>query len=301
MQSVTTRQPGTAAALLATPRFHRFVFALAGDWLVVVLVMVLARRVNHLWAYALAVFIVGTRQQAIGILGHDGAHKLASRRRGLNDAVTQLFCFWPISMEMSGFKAFHFPHHRFANTPNDPEIRYREQDNPEWDVPCSLRRIAFRFLKDLLGLATFKSIRAMYSARRANYRDYLGAAVTLLAAIIITSFTGTIWILALWFVAFFTSFAAVSRLRCWLEHLGTYSTHRVYVPRWLSWFVAPHNIFFHWEHHKWPAIPYWNLSRARKLDSSVPVMSIWELFRFYSGCPPVKSGTPTLDEFGFPL
>lgn len=285
-------------AELRVPKLHRFALGLAADWLVIIAAMVVARQIDHWAAYVAAVFIIGTRQHAIGILGHDGAHRMASRNRWLNNAVTELFCFWPNCGDMNGYRRFHFPHHRFLNTSRDPEMAYRELGTPEWDVPRTRRGILWRFVKDLCGLGAGEGVRLLYSMRPESWKGWIGPVATVAIAAAITVATGTSWILLLWFAAFFTSFAAVWRLRCWIEHLGTEDTHRVSMPRWLTWLVAPHNVWMHWEHHRWPAVPYWNLPRARALVPEVPVVSIWQLFKYYGECPPVPSGKPTLDDAG---
>jgi hypothetical protein len=74
--------------------------------------------------------------------------------------------------------------------------------------------------------------------------------------------------------------------------------HTARDPPVLAFIVAPHNTWMHWEHHEWPAIPFWNLPQARELETTTPVISIWELFRFYGRCPAIKTGQPTLDKFG---
>jgi hypothetical protein len=147
-------------------------------------------------------------------------------------------------------------------------------------------------------LGAGEAVRVLYAIRPRQWSEWIGPILVPALGIAVAAATGTLWIVALWFAALLTSFAAIWRLRCWIEHLGTDDTHRLSMPGWLAVLVAPHNVYMHWEHHKWPAVPYWNLPRARRLDSSVPVLDIWELFRYYGRCQPVKSGAPTVDESG---
>jgi fatty acid desaturase len=113
--------------------------------------------------------------------------------------------------------------------------------------------------------------------------------------------THSLWVLGIWYLALFTSFASVYRLGRLCEHLGTSGTHRLSMPRPVAWMLAPHDIFMHWEHHQWPAIPFWNLRKARALNTSVRIIGLMELFRFYRGCAPLASGAPTLGMNGAPL
>jgi len=283
---------------LRVPRLHRFALPLAGDWAMIIAAFALARWINHPGAYILCTLFIGTRQHALGVLGHDGAHRLGTPRLWLNNALTQLFIFWPLGTTMSGYKSFHFPHHRFLNTEQDTEMAYRNLGAPEWDVPRTRNGIAWRFFKDLAGLGAFEALRLMVSMRAEKLRHYLGPWLTIAILSGMAIATGNAWIPIMWFAAFFSSFVAVWRLRCWVEHLGTDDTHRISMPPVMAFMVAPHNAWMHWEHHEWPAIPFWNLPRARKLETTTPVLSIWELFRYYGQCPVIKTGQATLDKAG---
>jgi fatty acid desaturase len=92
----------------------------------------------------------------------------------------------------------------------------------------------------------------------------------------------TLWILLIWYAASLTAFWAVFRLRMWTEHVGTRETYRVSVSWWQRALYLPHNTWYHYEHHRWPSIPYWNLPRARALDRSEPVIPLNKLLASYS-------------------
>jgi fatty acid desaturase len=290
------RRSGGDLARLSRPSLPHFLAGLGADWLAIVLVLILAGVAHHWAVYVLAVIILGSRQHALVTLGHDGAHRLAARRRILNNSVAQLFCFWPMATVMDAYREFHFPHHSFLNTPRDPELRYRRLGEPEWDVPKHTRTIAARFLKDMAGFGALDTMRYWFWPR--NFREVVGPVLVLGLATVILAFTGTLWVLGLWVAAYLTAFPAFYRLRGWLEHVGTEGTHRLHLPGWLAWLIAPHNVFMHWEHHEWPAVPYWNLPRVRALNASVPILGLRALFRFYRDCPAVKSGVATRDEAG---
>lgn len=269
----------------------RWLLALLSDWLVIILVFIIAHMINHLVAYALAVFIIGTRQHAIAILGHEGAHYTISKMKPLNEVLAQVLCFWPFALDMFAYQQFHVAHHRYLNTTADPEMTYRQMGAPEWDVPCSRTRIVTRFVIDLLGYGVFEVYRMLHFTMPKTLRAALGpVAVFILAAAV---WTGNIWIVVMWYAAIFTGFAGVWRLRCWMEHLAVEGTHRLHLSWWQAWLFAPHNIWLHWEHHHWAGIPYWSLPRLRAMTPSVPVMRLSALFKYYEQCEPITSGTPT--------
>jgi hypothetical protein len=96
-------------------------------------------------------------------------------------------------------------------------------------------------------------------------------------------------VIALWFGALATSYWAFFHLRMWIEHVGTDGTHRVYLSWWQRLLFAPHNTWYHYEHHRWPSVPCHLLPRARLLDQTVPIVTWSELLRHYRLAPPVAS------------
>jgi fatty acid desaturase len=59
---------------------------------------------------------------------------------------------------------------------------------------------------------------------------------------------------------------------------GKETSHR-FKPGLLSRFLFfPHNTFCHYEHHKWPQVPYYYLPKVRELDKGKPVIAISGLF-----------------------
>src|SRR6185312_1502992 len=58
-----------------------------------------------LWLPAL--LIIGNRQHALAILGHDGTHFTLSHDRRLNDYLTNMLAFWPLGLTVSGYRALH--------------------------------------------------------------------------------------------------------------------------------------------------------------------------------------------------
>jgi fatty acid desaturase len=199
--------------------------AVASEWAVIVLVMILARLSHHVVAYAAAIFVLGARQHGLAILGHEGVHRLGAKSKWLNDAIAQVGCFWPIGVNLHSYRALHFEHHRHTNTVRDPELSYRNLGPGEWDLPRSQWGVASRFVRDLVGLGGSEVFRLMYWTRPPKLRGYLGMVLLATVALIITSLTGTLWVMAMWYVALLTSFAAIFRLGRWLEHLGTEGTH----------------------------------------------------------------------------
>jgi fatty acid desaturase len=288
--------PNEALSRLRVPSLSRWLLLAAIDWGVIVLALVLARAADHWAAYVLAVFVIGTRQHALALLGHDGAHHLVCRSHRLNDAAAALLSYWPLGVGLTAYRVHHFTHHRLPGTARDPELAYKRSRAPQWDLPATPRRRLFwYFLKDILGLSLKDLVYVMRVVPPVSAMDVLGPALWWVVALAVLLGTGNAWVLVIWFAALVTSFWAMFRLRIWTEHLGTGHVHRVGVRWWQRLLFLPHNTWCHYEHHRWPSVPCWRLPAARALDDSVPVLSLGELFESYRTAPPIASGVPLVD------
>jgi len=223
------------------------------NWLAIAATIFLAYQFNNIAVYALAVLIVGTRQHALAVLAHDGAHLHVTGNRWLNDAVTSFFCFWPLGVGLHGWRKFHFDHHRFVGTTADPELGIKNKYPKNWSPETNQRR---QFFADLLGFSVLESTMLIRLAKPVRIIDVLGPAATIVAGWVVVLYWVDWRALAIWHVASGTSFWAVFRLRAFTEHVGTTSTHRLSEPPlWKKLLYLPENTWLHWEHHKWPAVP----------------------------------------------
>ena len=73
----------------------------------------------HPALYVLAVMVIGSRQHALLILGHDASHYRYLPTRWQNDLFANLFLMWPTFASVEGFRKFHGTHHQYTNLPND--------------------------------------------------------------------------------------------------------------------------------------------------------------------------------------
>src|SRR4051794_13641516 len=100
---------------LYSPSFPRWLGAVVADWAVIAATYWAVSRSHSLplqvVAWVVRSWVIGTRQQAIAILGHDGAHGLVSRARWLNDWATRWLCFCPLGVDLRSYWEFHRKHH----------------------------------------------------------------------------------------------------------------------------------------------------------------------------------------------
>lgn len=259
----------------------RFLSMVAIDWAIVVGAFAGAAWLDHWAAYVACWFVIGTRQHALGILGHEGSHGRIHKNRRINDTIAKVLCFWPIFQLYEGYTPWHIRHHRHLGTEQDSENAVKS--SPRFALPTSLSRLVLTFAGDLVGLGIPSLMLQMEVIRpadkRALVRGFIGPVVMAAIAIPLLVYAGLYWVPLMWFAAMPTSFWAVFRVREFFEHTGTKGTHRYHIGPIGRFCFAPNYIWVHYEHHKWPFIPCFRLLEARKLDTSVPVLSIWELIR----------------------
>lgn len=242
----------------------------------------------------LAVFVIGTRQHAILVLGHDGSHGQISRNGRVNDWVANLFAFWPFGIGVSAYRKFHFAHHRYMGTDADPEFFQKKNCAPAYDLPATPRHLIRLAMTALVGEGIGGLVYFIkYLAVRSPLRDKVGPIVTWLAISLVLWQFNVWWVAALWFVALATSFGAVFRLRVWTEHMGTADVHRISARFIYRLIFLPHNTWCHFEHHHFPSVPCWNLPKARALDVEAPISSVESLFASYADYDVIPSGDIT--------
>jgi fatty acid desaturase len=260
------------------------------DWLVIGLVFVIMGATQNVFLLLPAILIIGNRQHALTVLGHEGAHFALSKSRRVNDTLSGLLAFWPLGLTTSGYRNVHMQHHKHTNMQEDPELAHRASRAPQWDLPIGLGRIAKYCASDLLGgsMADYRIIVTFSKPDKKS--EYIPLAALHLGFVFITVATGLWWVAALWYLSLVTSFMMFFRLRTFLEHLGVPDTHRLRLNALQRHVLAPHNIWYHWEHHTYPAIAYRKLPELRRLLPQKPSITLQELLAFLAAAPQTASG-----------
>ncbi|HSJ02993.1 MAG TPA: fatty acid desaturase, partial [Verrucomicrobium sp.] len=235
--------------------------------------------------------VIGARIQALGLLVHDATHRVAFKTKWLNELLGETLVAWPLFIVIEkGYRTWHFDHHRHLGTDHDPELDSYRSDSP-YDKPVTWRRVWRYFATDLLGLGVydlFKFLKAIFPYKQ-PWR-ILGPVGLYAAFFAVCYFSNSLWVFYLWVWSIITGFWAVFRIRTWTEHVGVEpqgkeTSHR-FSPGWdphspgvLGKFLFfPHNTYCHYEHHKYPQVPYYHLPALRKLEESRPVSALGELF-----------------------
>lgn len=263
---------------------HKWLIPALTEWAAIVLLFTVGFALNHWLIWALVVVLIGSRQHALGVLGHDGAHFTAARSRTVNDLATQLLCFWPLGCGLGGFRRFHFGHHRHFGTDKDPELLFKNDWSKEqWELPTTRAQIIRYFLLDLVGFGVPETIKAFRLLGRVGVWDWLGPILLWSTVGVVLYVTGLWFAAVIWVLALGTSFWGFFRLRTWTEHVGTPTTHRVRANWWQRMFITPHGSWSHYEHHEHPSVPFWKRDELRGANDRTVTMG--ELFRSFGKTP----------------
>lgn len=263
---------------LAKPVLWRFVFALVMDWMTIALAMLCAATWPTWWVCLGSVLVIGTRQHALGVLGHEAAHYTATRRRKINDAIGMVFCFWPVGGSLTGYRGYHQRHHRHLGTEHDPERQFFNAK--EWMIPVKTAAPVWRFIKGCLGMQVLDYATLIRSLLPKTKTEWVGIPTWWTCFALILWMLDNLWLLGLYAISIPTVFWALIEVRGWTEHRGIAETHRYQVHWLLQEIVFPHNVWMHYEHHQWCYIPFYNLPQARELDVKTPVVQLREVFEF---------------------
>ena len=263
---------------LAKPVVWRLVVALVVDWMIIFAAMLFAAIWPTWWVCLASVMVIGTRQHALGVLGHEAAHYTVTRQRKVNDAIGMVLCFWPLGGSLTGYRCFHQRHHRHLGTEHDPERHFFQSS--EWKIPVKAVAPAWRFIKGCLGVQLLDYAKLIRSLLPQTKTEWIGIPIWWACFASTLWMLDSLWLLGLYAIAIPTVFWALIELRGWTEHRGIAETHR-YQTHWLlQQILFPHNVWMHYEHHQWCYIPFYNLPSARALDEKTPVVQLKEVFEF---------------------
>jgi fatty acid desaturase len=238
----------------------------------------------RLGVIVLAILGVAAGQHGLAILAHQSAHYRMFERRWLNDLVGKL-CGLPLGVSLVTYRMIHRIHHNHLYSPIDPDLALMA------GYPRGRAYLVKKLLKDLLGLTTVKNYLyfmgrsptttptptttraadvlddtspALRASARRDRHLVTGVHLTLLAVAIVTGVWR--WYLLLWLLPLVTVTQALLRLRAVCEHGAPRDTSTPYraarttlAPAVVRWFVFPHQMHFHVEHHLYPSVPHYRL------------------------------------------
>ena len=256
----------------------RNVLSISSNWLQMSAAMVFFFFYPNVITFLVALVIIGSKQFALAVLAHDGAHHLLFDNDKINDFASQWFCAYPVFQDNRAYRPYHLKHHRFTETENDPDISLSAP------FPITKKSFMRKVIRDLSGVTGYKR----YSSTLMGILRTEGGSPTkkilkiwdkshgflitnLSIFFLISYFTHWSLFFMLWWLPAFTYYSLIIRIRNIAEHCvtpgntdldNTRTTRASFLIRFL---LAPHRVNFHLEHHLFMVCPWYNLPKAHSM------------------------------------
>lgn len=273
------------------------------------------------WAYAVlgpislvfSWFVMSGRHLALAILMHDAAHGLLLRNKVWNDRIGQWLTAYPTMADMLPYRRAHFQHHRHTWTEQDPDLGLAKA------LPVTRASFKRKLIRDLSGQTAYarhrsivryaagldpsgfgiegKSFGTVLRTYVANQRGFLITQALLLGALTAAGIPAAY--LLVWWLPSWTGYSVVLRVRSIAEHACVSdtrdplrNTRTTLAPGWLRFFVAPHHVNYHLEHHLFMTVPHYNLPWAHRLLRAAGKLDHAEIAPGYLGVLRMATSKP---------
>lgn len=288
------------------PKPWRWLSAAAFEWAIILGVMWICNVSGIALLWPVGIFIIGTRQHALGIMAHESVHRLVSSQPRTNDLLGNLFASYSLTYPVEGYRGAHLRHHRLLDTPEDPERASVDLYPKEWVFPISRARAVWLLVRDLFGihqLALRDLIKYIWQPSGSVWPHVVRVCAWHAVVIGIAVATGHVWTyVLLWLVPLLTVAVMCFRIRTVAEHSAIYdgevrfvresmdtiaTTRTITGNRVMQFLFAPYNMCFHIEHHLYPGVPVFELRRLheklletqRFADEGHLTATYWDLFK----------------------
>ena len=260
------------------------VVSISLNWLQIIAAMALFFYFPNVLTFLLSVVVIGSRQFALAVLAHDGAHNLLFFNEKINDFASQWFCAFPLFSDNRPYRPYHLAHHRFTESENDPDLSL--------SAPFPITKASFRrkVIRDLTGQTGFKrysiALKSIFSSEADNFAGRIKKISDKISGFLITNLVifSLITILSHWYIYFllwwipaFTYYSLIVRIRNIAEHSvtpgdtnlnNTRTTKASLLTRYL---LVPHHVNFHLEHHLFTNCPWYNLPKVHEMLKGEPL------------------------------
>lgn len=257
------------------------------DWLIIGVTIYSSIYLLPAIFYPMAVLIIGARMHALAILMHDATHYRFLKNRYWNDLLTNIFTMYPLFTTIETYRQNHLLHHQHLNTEDDPDW-VAKLGKRTFTFPKSKREFLltlgsylfmYKGLSDAIWfLQRFQLTAAKQAKTSENRWARLFSYIVLFSVLTLTN--SWLYFLIFWVVPYLSTFFMCQYIRSVAEHYGELAydnalrSSRTTKPNLLErFFLAPHQVGYHLEHHLYPGVPFYNLPKMHKLLMTVPEYS----------------------------
>lgn len=264
---------------------YRHVWAMVLDWIIIGFTAYASINYLHPVFYPLSVLIIGARMHALAILMHDATHFRFLKNRKWNDLLTNVFTMYPLFTSIETYRQNHLRHHQHLNTEEDPDwvakLGVREFTFPKtrrefFTTLCSYL-IMYKGISDAIWFAKRFQMPAAKQAQQGGESRW-PRLLFYVALFTLLTITGTwLYYLLYWVVPYLSTFFMYQYIRSVAEHFGelaydhALTSSRTVKPTLVErFFLAPHEVGYHLEHHLYPGVPFYNLPRMHEVLMELP-------------------------------
>ncbi|MCB0850689.1 MAG: fatty acid desaturase family protein [Bacteroidetes bacterium] len=255
--------------------------AIAFNWIVIALTIWLCVTYFNPFLYILAIIIIGARQHALAILMHDATHYRFLKNKKWNDIMTNVLTTYFLFTSIEKYRQNHLRHHRHLNTEDDPDW-IAKLGRQEFTFPKTKKEFLITLLSYFslyMGVRDAIWIIHRFSVPKGDKKVFHQAENTPLKITFYVTLAILLTVLGLWstfffywIIPYFSTFFMFQYIRSVAEHFGDLeyddllgSTRTVIKINPIErFFLAPHNVGYHLEHHLYPAVPFYHLPSLHK-------------------------------------
>lgn len=269
---------------LFQPRPMKHAAAMALNWAAILGAIYLGTLYFNPIVYFLAVVVIGARMHALAILMHDATHYRFLKNRKWNDLITNVATMYPLFTSIEQYRQNHLRHHKHLNTEHDPDwvsklgveaFRFPKTRGEFLQIVFSYLTL-YRGIRDAIWfLKRFAPSEKTQPAKGGSKLPRLVFYVILFSAL--TALGLWKYFALFWAVPYLSTFFMFQYIRSVAEHFGELeyddeltSSRTVKATAIERFFLAPHNVGYHLEHHLYPGVPFYNLPALHELLMQEP-------------------------------
>jgi fatty acid desaturase len=276
-RSVISKEGRDEIAKLVGARPGTFTFQLVMAWVVIFGAITWATWMDAWWSSAIAVVVVATRQNILGLLVHDQAHILGYRHK-YGDLLVNIFAAWPLMvLTVRGYAQVHLAHHKYYFLENDPD--YQRKSGENWSIPQKPLALFKILLADLTGINTLKLIKGKnvdvkveVFAGHHSEQFWIRPAYLICIGLLFTYFQVWSLFLLFWVLPAVTVTQLINAWGAFCEHkynlpgaLVEDSTPLI-IPKWWERIIFPDlNFSYHPYHHFFPGVSFSQLPKLHEI------------------------------------
>ena len=216
------------------------------------------------------------------ILLHEGAHSHLHPNPRMNKILSNVFCAFPFLTQSKVYASIHLAHHRYSgNSKEDPETQFYAAQGHHHEG-LSRAKLVQTLLEDISGWSALRA--SLYAtrcfnklvrekrAKALNIAENIGLLCELSFIVgIFYLFDSMTYLLTLWVLPYMTLCIFFMKIHGYGEHngvLGKREIDRTFTHEYgpiTNFFFYPLKSGYHFEHHCYPTIPWYNVEKFREL------------------------------------